>query len=227
MKLQLKCHNGMSFVISECLTSLNSDELSINKPPEGMGGANKDDSVAMDTTTGQTSLTGETSLTGLENPSVQQLLLEAYGNIGEPDSLYGVCASKSASKETWMYLYEQEGDWEKSLSKEIEGGEGERRRGKQRWLRREREGGKERERGDGGGGKRERMEGEGEMGGRGRKGGSKRGKMSNVMCMYSGTSYLKQGHLRFWYHPCEIGTPRISMSKFLLYLNITSISRCL
>ena len=76
-----------------------------------MGGANEDEVVSMDTTTG---LTG---LASLEESSVQQLLLEAYGNIGEPDSLYGVCASKSVSKETWMHLYEQEGDWEKSLSK--------------------------------------------------------------------------------------------------------------
>ena len=58
----------------------------------------------------------ETSQTGLENPSVHQVLLEAYSNIGEPDSLYGVCASKTVSKETWMRLYEQEGEWEKSLS---------------------------------------------------------------------------------------------------------------
>ena len=68
-----------------------------------------EDVVSMDTST-------QTGLTGLENPSVHQLLLEAYSNIGEPDSLYGVCAAKSVSKETWLRLYEQEGEWEKSLS---------------------------------------------------------------------------------------------------------------
>ena len=87
-----------------CL-SFNSDSIGSNDSPEGEAG---DESVVMDTTTG---------LSSLENPNVQQLLLEAYSNIGEPDSLYGVCASKSASKETWMHLYEQEGEWEKSLSK--------------------------------------------------------------------------------------------------------------
>ena len=65
----------------------------------------------MDTTTGQT------SLAGLEDPRVQQLLLEAYcRNISDPDALYGVCSSKTVSKETWMHLYEQEGHWDKSLS---------------------------------------------------------------------------------------------------------------
>ena len=66
--------------------------------------------VPMDT------ISSETGLTGLENPSVHQLLLEAYSNIGEPDSLYGVCTAKTVAKETWMRLYEQEGEWEKSLS---------------------------------------------------------------------------------------------------------------
>ena len=76
------------------------------------GGASNDseEGVPMDTST-------ETGQTGLENPSVHQLLVEAYSNIGEPDSLYGVCASKTVSTETWMRLYEQEGEWEKSLSK--------------------------------------------------------------------------------------------------------------
>ena len=63
----------------------------------------------------ETNLT-ETGRTGLEDPSVHQVLLEAYSNIGEPDSLYGVCTSKTVTKETWMRLYEQEGEWEKSLS---------------------------------------------------------------------------------------------------------------
>ena len=72
-----------------------------------------DEAIAMDTTTG---LTG---LSSLEEPSVQQLLLEAYSDIGEPDSLYGVCAGKSVMKGTWMRLYEHEGDWEKSLSKRM------------------------------------------------------------------------------------------------------------
>ena len=65
-------------------------------------------------TLSQTGLTGSASL---EDPSVQQLLLEAYSNIGEPDSLYGVCAGKTSSKDTWLRLYEQEGHWERSLSK--------------------------------------------------------------------------------------------------------------
>lgn len=73
---------------------------------------NSEDEAAVSTVT----QTGLTSSVSLEDPNVQQLLLEAYGNIGEPDSLYGVCASKTVSKETWMKLYEQEGDWEKSLS---------------------------------------------------------------------------------------------------------------
>ena len=80
-----------------------------------VGGADEDNMVAMETTTG---LMGSA---GLEDPRIQQLLLEAYGtNIGDPDSLYGVCTSKTVSKETWMRLYEQEGEWEKSLSKKNE-----------------------------------------------------------------------------------------------------------
>ena len=89
----------------------------------------------MDTT--QASLTG---LASLEEPNVQQLLLEAYSDIGEPDSVYGVCASKTVSKETWMRLYEHEGKWEKSLS-EMEGREREGREGEGREKGERREGG--------------------------------------------------------------------------------------
>ena len=93
-------NSDISYIV--CYPGFRSDSLE--------GGANNDSeegAVPMET---------ETSQTGLENPSVHQVLLEAYSNIGEPDSLYGVCASKTVSKETWMRLYEQEGEWEKSLS---------------------------------------------------------------------------------------------------------------
>ena len=50
-------------------------------------------------------------------PDVQTLLLEAYRHIGEPDSMYGACATHVAKDTTRLLLYEHEGEWHKSLSK--------------------------------------------------------------------------------------------------------------
>ena len=52
-----------------------------------------------------------------ESVSVRSLLLEAYRNIGEPDSLYGACSTHVADDTTRLLLYEHEGEWHKSLSK--------------------------------------------------------------------------------------------------------------
>lgn len=63
-----------------------------------------------------------------EESEVQTLLLEAYRHIGEPDSLYGAFSSTtdrtnlslhSKSHSTQLSLYEQEGDWQKVLSKDL------------------------------------------------------------------------------------------------------------
>ena len=47
---------------------------------------------------------------------IQRLLLVAYSQIGEPDSLYGVCSAHWASEMTRIHLYEHEREWSKSLS---------------------------------------------------------------------------------------------------------------
>ncbi len=65
-------------------------------------------------------LAGQTGLTarngGLDDPGVQRLLLEAYSRIGEPDSLYGACASTRFTDETaTVRMYEHEGQWQNSL----------------------------------------------------------------------------------------------------------------
>ena len=52
----------------------------------------------------------------LDDPSVQQLLMEAYSRIGEPDSLYGACATHSFDETTRVRMYEHEGQWQRSLS---------------------------------------------------------------------------------------------------------------
>ena len=52
----------------------------------------------------------------LDNPAVQSLLLEAYSRIGEPDGLHGTCAAHAADEDTMTRMYEQEGQWQKSLS---------------------------------------------------------------------------------------------------------------
>ena len=52
----------------------------------------------------------------LDDPNVQQLLMEAYSRIGEPDSIYGACASHSSTETTRVKMYEHEGQWQKSLS---------------------------------------------------------------------------------------------------------------
>ena len=59
------------------------------------------------------SLSSQTST--LDDPSVQQLLMEACSRIGEPDSLYGACATRSFDETTRVRMYEHEGQWERSL----------------------------------------------------------------------------------------------------------------
>lgn len=69
--------------------------------------------------TGPTGLTGVSSSngSGLDNPHVQSLLLEAYSRIGEPDSLYGACASTHSTDDAaTIRMYEHEGRWQNSLS---------------------------------------------------------------------------------------------------------------
>lgn len=70
---------------------------------------------AEDALSGQSSCeTGQTS--SLEDPDVQNLLLEVYSRIGEPDSMYGACAAHSVNEATRVRMYEHEGEWQKSLS---------------------------------------------------------------------------------------------------------------
>ena len=52
----------------------------------------------------------------LEDRDIQRMLLVAYSQIGEPDGLYGVCSTHSASEVTRIHLYEHEKEWSKSLS---------------------------------------------------------------------------------------------------------------
>ena len=51
----------------------------------------------------------------LDNTVVQDLLLEACRNIGEPDSLYGACSTLSLDERTLLTLYEHEGQWQAAL----------------------------------------------------------------------------------------------------------------
>eukprot|EP00731_Ephydatia_muelleri_P031937 Em0023g444a len=51
----------------------------------------------------------------LDNTVVQDLLLEACRNIGEPDSLYGACSTLSLDARTLLTLYEHEGQWQAAL----------------------------------------------------------------------------------------------------------------
>ena len=62
----------------------------------------------------QTHLAEQTSC--LDNSVIQSLLLEAYSRIGEPDGLHGACATHTANEDTMTRMYEQEGQWQKSLS---------------------------------------------------------------------------------------------------------------
>ena len=68
-----------------------------------------------DALTGQSSSVSSQT-TSLEDPDVQNLLLEVYGRIGEPDSMYGACAAHSVNEATRVRMYEHEGEWQKSLS---------------------------------------------------------------------------------------------------------------
>ncbi len=49
----------------------------------------------------------------------QELLLEAYSRIGEPDSLYGACSAHATDEAIRVRLYQHEGQWHKALSKSI------------------------------------------------------------------------------------------------------------
>ena len=51
-----------------------------------------------------------------DNSVVQDLLLDACRNIGEPDSLYGACSALSLDERTLLTLYEHEGQWQAALS---------------------------------------------------------------------------------------------------------------
>ena len=53
------------------------------------------------------------------HPSVQNDLLEVYGHIGEPDSLYGAIILFSPQEELRRRWYEHEGQWDKALSKSM------------------------------------------------------------------------------------------------------------
>lgn len=53
----------------------------------------------------------------LENSDIQQILLTAYRNIGEPDSLYGACSAHATDEITRVHLYQHEKEWTKSLSR--------------------------------------------------------------------------------------------------------------
>ena len=53
------------------------------------------------------------------HPSVQKDLLEVYGHIGEPDSLYGAIILFSPQEELRRRWYEHEGQWDKALSKSM------------------------------------------------------------------------------------------------------------
>ena len=52
----------------------------------------------------------------LESSDIQRMLLQAYSQIGEPDSLYGACSAHAADEMTRVHLYEHEKEWSKSLS---------------------------------------------------------------------------------------------------------------
>lgn len=52
----------------------------------------------------------------LGSSNVQGMLQLAYSQIGEPDSLYGVCSAHATDEMTRIHLYEHEKEWSKSLS---------------------------------------------------------------------------------------------------------------
>ena len=52
----------------------------------------------------------------LESSDIQRMLLQAYSQIGEPDSLYGASSAHAADEMTRVHLYEHEKEWSKSLS---------------------------------------------------------------------------------------------------------------
>ena len=53
----------------------------------------------------------------MENVDVQRMLLVAYSQIGEPDSLYGACSTHATDEMTRVHLYQHEKEWGKALSK--------------------------------------------------------------------------------------------------------------
>ncbi|XP_071956069.1 serine-protein kinase ATM-like [Antedon mediterranea] len=56
------------------------------------------------------------SLSGDHGINVQQLLLDSYRNIGEPDGIYGYGAGRLTDTSARIHTYEHEGKWMKSLS---------------------------------------------------------------------------------------------------------------
>ena len=60
-------------------------------------------------------VTGELSQQ-IESVDVQRMLLVAYRQIGEPDSLYGACSTHVTDETTRVHLYQHEKEWEKALS---------------------------------------------------------------------------------------------------------------
>ena len=60
-------------------------------------------------------VTGEPSQQ-IESVDVQRMLLVAYRQIGEPDSLYGACSTHVTDETTRVHLHQHEKEWEKALS---------------------------------------------------------------------------------------------------------------
>ena len=52
----------------------------------------------------------------MESVDVQRMLLVAYSQIGEPDSLYGACSTHATDETTRVHLYQHEKEWGKALS---------------------------------------------------------------------------------------------------------------
>ena len=61
-------------------------------------------------------VTGEPSQQ-IESVDVQRMLLVAYSQIGEPDSLHhGACSTHVTDETTRVHLHQHEKEWEKALS---------------------------------------------------------------------------------------------------------------
>ena len=52
----------------------------------------------------------------LESMDIQRMLLVAYSQIGEPDSLYGACSTHTTDETTRVHLFQHEKEWGKALS---------------------------------------------------------------------------------------------------------------